>query len=72
MHVVHTYDRIVPYVGHKRLTVVTNPPVIVRTIRPSTLYRELDRIEHKYRPITYRSYTNDYLNSDSQVVSKLL
>jgi len=66
VHVVHTYDRIIPYVGHKRLTVVTNPPVSIR-VRPSTLYREFDRIENKMRPITYGSYTNDYLNSSSHV-----
>ncbi|XP_017775203.1 PREDICTED: uncharacterized abhydrolase domain-containing protein DDB_G0269086-like isoform X2 [Nicrophorus vespilloides] len=66
VHVVHTYDRIVPYVGHKRLTVVPSSPVVVR-LRPSTLYREFDRIENKLRPITYNSYTNDYLNSNSHV-----
>jgi hypothetical protein len=66
VHVVHSYDRIVPYVGHKRLTVVTTPPVCVR-VRPSVLYREFDRIENKMRPISYKSYTNDYLNSQSSV-----
>lgn len=68
VHVVHSYDRIIPYIGHKRLTVVTPTPTVVR-VRPSTLYREFDRIENKLRPYTYNSYTNDYLNSDSHVVS---
>ena len=66
VHVVHTYDRIVPYAGHKRLTVVTTPPPVFR-VRPSVLYREFDRIERKVRPDYYYSATNHYLNSDSAV-----
>ncbi|GJQ66461.1 hypothetical protein Trydic_g4461 [Trypoxylus dichotomus] len=62
VHVVHTYDRIVPYVGHKRLTVVTSNPMVYK-VRSSVLNREFDRIEHKYRPITYVSALNEYLNS---------
>ncbi|XP_022913082.1 uncharacterized protein [Onthophagus taurus] len=66
VHVVHTYDRIVPYVGHKRLTVVTSNPMVYK-VRPSVLYKEFDRIENKYRPYTYTSALSEYLNSDSAV-----
>uniref|UniRef100_A0A1Y1L893 Uncharacterized protein n=1 Tax=Photinus pyralis TaxID=7054 RepID=A0A1Y1L893_PHOPY len=66
VHVVHTYDRIVPYVGHKRLTVVSAPPQIFR-VRPSVLLKEFDRIQYKYRPAVTYSYVNNYLNSDSAV-----
>ncbi|XP_064211386.1 uncharacterized protein CG45076 isoform X1 [Tribolium castaneum] len=66
VHVVHTYDRIVPYVGHKRLTVVTLPPKIYST-RSSVLQREYDWIENKVRPWVAYSPTNRYLNSDSAV-----
>lgn len=66
---IHTYDRIVPYVGHKKLTVVTTPPTVFR-VRPSVLYREYDRIQSKYRPWIYYSPTNHYLNSDSAVVRR--
>ncbi|KAK5647547.1 hypothetical protein RI129_002439 [Pyrocoelia pectoralis] len=66
VHVVHTYDRIVPYVGHKRLTVVSAPPQIFK-VRPSVLLREFDRIQYKYRPAVTYSYVNNYLNSDSAV-----
>lgn len=65
----HTYDRIVPYVGHKKLSVVTSPPIVVR-VRPSVLYKEYDRIERKMRPITYYSPTSSFLNSDSAVVRR--
>ncbi|XP_044263892.1 uncharacterized protein CG45076-like isoform X5 [Tribolium madens] len=67
VHVVHTYDRIVPYVGHKRLTVVTLPPKIYST-RSSVLQREYDWIENKVRPWVAYSPTNRYLNSDSAVI----
>ncbi|XP_022913080.1 uncharacterized protein CG45076-like isoform X8 [Onthophagus taurus] len=67
VHVVHTYDRIVPYVGHKRLTVVTSNPMVYK-VRPSVLYKEFDRIENKYRPYTYTSALSEYLNSDSAVI----
>ncbi|XP_050294895.1 uncharacterized protein CG45076-like isoform X3 [Anthonomus grandis grandis] len=66
VHVVHSYDRIVPYVGHKRLTVVTTPPKVFST-RPSVLQREYDWIERKVRPSVGYSATNRYLNSDSAV-----
>ncbi|XP_050514257.1 uncharacterized protein CG45076 isoform X8 [Diabrotica virgifera virgifera] len=66
VHVTYTYDRIVPYVGHKRLTVVTAPPRVWGT-RPSVLQREFDRIENKIRPWTGYSATNRYLNSNSAV-----
>ncbi|XP_063922180.1 uncharacterized protein CG45076-like isoform X4 [Zophobas morio] len=66
VHVVHSYDRIVPYVGHKRLTVVTLPPKIYST-RSSVLQREYDWIESKVRPWVAYSPTNRYLNSDSTV-----
>ncbi|KAK9688167.1 hypothetical protein QE152_g35739 [Popillia japonica] len=66
VHVVHTYDRIVPYVGHKRLTVVTSNPMVYK-VRPSILNREFDRIEHKYRPNTYTSALSEYLNSQPAV-----
>ncbi|XP_025835831.1 adhesive plaque matrix protein isoform X10 [Agrilus planipennis] len=66
VHVVHTYDRIVPYVGHKRLTVVSTPPLTFR-VRPSVIYRELDRIANKVRPWTSISPTSHYLNSESAV-----
>lgn len=68
VHIVHSYDRIVPYVGHKRLTVVTTPPKVFST-RPSVLQREYDWIERKVRPRVGYSATNRYLNSDSAVVS---
>ncbi|XP_030755154.1 uncharacterized protein CG45076-like isoform X2 [Sitophilus oryzae] len=66
VHIVHSYDRIVPYVGHKRLTVVTSPPKVFST-RPSVLHREYDWIENKVRPRVGYSATNRYLNSDSAV-----
>jgi hypothetical protein len=66
VHVVHTYDRIVPYVGHKRLTVVTLPPKVYST-RQSVLQREYDWIENKVRPWVAYSPTNRYLNSASSV-----
>ncbi|XP_060517604.1 uncharacterized abhydrolase domain-containing protein DDB_G0269086-like isoform X4 [Cylas formicarius] len=66
VHVVHSYDRLVPYVGHKRLTVVTSPPKVYAT-RPSVLQREYDWIENKIRPWVGYSATNRYLNSDSAV-----
>ncbi|CAH1108620.1 unnamed protein product [Psylliodes chrysocephalus] len=66
VHVTYSYDRLVPYVGHKRLTVVTSPPKVWST-RPSVLRREFDRIESKLRPWTGYSATNRYLNSDSAV-----
>ncbi|XP_018568469.1 uncharacterized protein LOC108908810 isoform X3 [Anoplophora glabripennis] len=66
VHVSYSYDRVVPYVGHKRLTVVTMPPRVFST-RPSVLQREYDRIENKLRPWTGYSATNRYLNSDSSV-----
>ncbi|XP_048523127.1 uncharacterized protein LOC125504758 [Dendroctonus ponderosae] len=66
VHIVHSYDRIVPYVGHKRLTVVTTPPKVFST-RPSVLQREYDWIERKVRPRVGYSATNRYLNSDSAV-----
>ncbi|XP_056638418.1 uncharacterized protein CG45076-like isoform X7 [Diorhabda sublineata] len=66
VHVTYTYDRIVPYVGHKRLTVVTAPPKVWAT-RPSVLQREYDRIESKLRPWNGYSATNRYLNSNSAV-----
>ncbi|XP_018568468.1 uncharacterized protein LOC108908810 isoform X2 [Anoplophora glabripennis] len=68
VHVSYSYDRVVPYVGHKRLTVVTMPPRVFST-RPSVLQREYDRIENKLRPWTGYSATNRYLNSDSSVRS---
>ncbi|KAK4885391.1 hypothetical protein RN001_001662 [Aquatica leii] len=71
VHVVHTYDRIVPYVGHKRLTVVSTPPQIFR-VRPSVLLKEFDRIQYKYRPAVSYSYVNNYLNSDSAVRIKYI
>jgi hypothetical protein len=67
VHVVHTYDRIVPYVGHKRLTVVTLPPKVYST-RQSVLQREYDWIENKVRPWVAYSPTNRYLNSASSVI----
>lgn len=67
VHIVHSYDRIVPYVGHKRLTVVTSPPKVFST-RPSVLHREYDWIENKVRPRVGYSATNRYLNSDSAVI----
>ncbi|KAL1512732.1 hypothetical protein ABEB36_002272 [Hypothenemus hampei] len=66
VHIVHSYDRIVPYVGHKRLTVITSPPKVFST-RPSVLQREYDWIERKVRPWVGYSATNRYLNSDSAV-----
>ncbi|XP_044744314.1 golgin subfamily A member 6-like protein 22 isoform X2 [Coccinella septempunctata] len=66
VHIVHTYDRIVPYVGHKRLTVVTTPPKVYST-RPSILQREYDWIENRMRPWVAYSATNNYLNSNSAV-----
>ncbi|KAF7283207.1 hypothetical protein GWI33_001174 [Rhynchophorus ferrugineus] len=66
VHIVHSYDRIVPYVGHKRLTVVSTPPKVYST-RPSVLQREYDWIENKVRPWVGYSATNRYLNSDSAV-----
>ncbi|KAJ8924516.1 hypothetical protein NQ315_007314 [Exocentrus adspersus] len=66
VHVTYTYDRVVPYVGHKRLTVVTSPARVYAT-RPSILQREYDRIENKVRPWVGYSATNRYLNSDSAV-----
>ncbi|XP_045460317.1 uncharacterized protein CG45076-like isoform X2 [Harmonia axyridis] len=66
VHIVHTYDRIVPYVGHKRLTVVTTPPKVHST-RPSILQREYDWIENRVRPWVGYSALNNYLNSNSAV-----
>ncbi|KAL3288849.1 hypothetical protein HHI36_003296 [Cryptolaemus montrouzieri] len=66
VHIVHAYDRIVPYVGHKRLTVVTTPPKVYST-RPSVLQREYDWIENRVRPWVAYSATNNYLNSNSAV-----
>ncbi|XP_074032561.1 uncharacterized protein isoform X4 [Leptinotarsa decemlineata] len=66
VHVTYSYDRVVPYVGHKRLTVVTAPPKVFST-RPSVLQREFERIENKMRPWNAYSATNRYLNSDSAV-----
>ncbi|XP_066154786.1 uncharacterized protein CG45076-like isoform X2 [Euwallacea fornicatus] len=66
VHIVHSYDRIVPYVGHKRLTVVTSPPRVWSTT-PSVLHREYDWIERKVRPSVGYSAVNRYLNSDSAV-----
>lgn len=63
----YSHDNLVPYAGHKRLTVVTLPPKVYST-RPSILQREYDRIESKLRPWTGYSAVNRYLNSDSAVV----
>ncbi|XP_044730537.1 uncharacterized abhydrolase domain-containing protein DDB_G0269086 isoform X5 [Chrysoperla carnea] len=64
VYVVNTSPRnLIPYVGHKRLTYYT-PTQIIR-VRPSIYYKELDRIEHKYRPSSTYSYLNDYLSSSS-------
>lgn len=68
MHIVHSYDRIVPYIGHKKLTVVTLPPKVHSTSQ-SILRKEYDWIENKLRPWVGYSATNRYLNSDSSVVS---
>ncbi|XP_044730534.1 uncharacterized protein CG45076 isoform X2 [Chrysoperla carnea] len=67
VYVVNTSPRnLIPYVGHKRLTYYT-PTQIIR-VRPSIYYKELDRIEHKYRPSSTYSYLNDYLSSSSATV----
>ncbi|GLV32916.1 uncharacterized protein CBL_20065 [Carabus blaptoides fortunei] len=63
VHVVHSYDRLIPYIGHKRLTVVTARPHVYR-VRPSVIVREIDRIAHKTRPYIYHSPTSSYLNSE--------
>nr|CAH7724284.1 unnamed protein product [Callosobruchus chinensis] len=65
VHVSYSYDRYTPYVGHKRLTVVT-PPRVYAT-RPAVLQKEFERIENKLRPWYAYSATNRYLNSDSAV-----
>jgi hypothetical protein len=64
VHVVHSYDRLIPYVGHKRLSVVTHQVPHTFRVRPSVIIREIDRIQHKARPYVYYSPTSHWLNSE--------
>jgi hypothetical protein len=63
-----TFHHSVPYVAHKRLTVVSPPAHTVR-VRPSVILAEIDRISHKVRPSLAYQPAEDFLNSRSVVVS---
>ncbi|KAJ9576838.1 hypothetical protein L9F63_006612, partial [Diploptera punctata] len=61
-----TYHHGIPFVAHKRLTVVS-PPVHTVRVRPSIIMAEIDRINHKVRPSLAYQPAEDFLNSRSAV-----
>ncbi|XP_069672000.1 uncharacterized protein CG45076-like isoform X2 [Periplaneta americana] len=61
-----TFHHSIPFVAHKRLTVVT-PPVHTVRVRPSVILAEIDRINRKVRPSLAYQPAEDYLNSRSAV-----
>ncbi|KAJ4435233.1 hypothetical protein ANN_23811 [Periplaneta americana] len=65
-----TFHHSIPFVAHKRLTVVT-PPVHTVRVRPSVILAEIDRINRKVRPSLAYQPAEDYLNSRSAVYEVL-
>jgi len=61
-----TFHHSIPFVAHKRLTVVS-PPVHTVRVRPSVIQAEIDRINHKVRPSLAYQPVEDYFNSRSVV-----
>jgi hypothetical protein len=66
-----TFHHAIPFVAHKRLTVVSPPAHTVR-VRPSVILAEIDRINHKVRPSVAYQPVEDFFNSRSVVVSAWL